>query len=197
MLTFRLRNTAVQLRFGFFAVMALLLVLDGGQHVPAMLLACAVHESGHLLMARLVGMPVRCVAVSAFGVHMQADTEGLSHLRRAAVSLAGPLMNLLCFCLLLPTGQKALYAVQLILFLFHILPAVPLDGGMALFSALCSVCSVRTAERIVLCVSVLLMLLLGTLGFSVLLRSRYNFTLLLLAVYILLYIALRRCENIS
>ena len=44
--------------------------------------------------------------------------------------------------------------------------------------------------------AVLLAFLLGTLGFSVLLRTQYNFTLLLLALYILLYLVLKRRESL-
>ena len=67
---------------------------------------------------------------------------------------------------------------------------------MALYSLLCSAAEERWAGRICTAVSVLLAFLLGTLGFSVLLRTRYNFTLLLLALYILLYLVLKRRESL-
>ena len=130
-MTFRIGNTELTARFGFFAVLAVMLCLDGGAHVLPAMLACAVHESGHIGMARLCGMRIEAVRLSALGIQMVGDARALSHLRRAAVSLAGPLSNLLAFALLLPLPREYC-AVQLLLFLFHILPAVPLDGGMAL-----------------------------------------------------------------
>ena len=107
-MTFRIHNTVLTLRFGFFAVLAVLLTLDGGVHV---------------------------------------------------------------------------------------LPAVPLDGGTALYCLLCGTFSEKTAERTITVSSVLLALTLGTLGFSVLISTGYNFTLLLLAVYILFYLILKQRGN--
>ena len=70
------------------------------------------------------------------------------------------------------------------------------DGGMALYSLLCSTVDMRRAAWICTAVSVVFALLLGTLGFSLLLRTQYNFTLLLLALYILLYLVLKRRDGL-
>ncbi len=192
-MTFRIADTAVTARFGFFAAIAVLLCLDGGAHVLPAMLACAVHEGGHLLAARLCGMRIEAVCFGALGIHMTGDARSLSHLRYAAVSLAGPLTNLLFFLLLMPLS-KAFSTVQLLLFLFHVLPAVPLDGGMALHALLCSVTQPRRAAWISTAISSVLAFLIGTLGFFVLLRTRYNFTFLLVAVYILFYLIFRQRE---
>lgn len=85
--------------------------------------------------------------------------------------------------------------MQLTLFAFHVLPAVPLDGGTALYCLLRGTFSEKTAERAITVLSVLLALTLGTLGFSVLISTGYNFTLLFLAVYILFYLILKQRGN--
>ena len=188
MLTFRVRNTRVVLRFGFFAVWAAVLCLENSGELLPVFLAYTLHEAGHITAAYLCAMPVECVSFSSLGVRISGRSEGVSYLRRAAVSLAGPLTNLLFFLLFLPLS-KPYYAVQLVLFLFHILPAVPLDGGTALYCALCCVYEERTAASISLVLSAVLAFLLGVLGFSMLLRSNGNFTLLFAAGYILVYIA--------
>ena len=89
-MTFRIGNAEVTAHFGFFAVLAVMLCLDGAHVLPAML-ACAVHEGGHIGMARLCSMRIEAVRLSALGIQMVGDARALSHLRRAAVSLAGPL----------------------------------------------------------------------------------------------------------
>ena len=188
MLTFRIRNTQVVLRFGFFAVWAAVLCLEKGGELLPVFLAYTLHEAGHIAAAYLCAMPVECISFSGLGVRISGRSEGVPHLRRAAVSLAGPLMNLLFFLLFMPL-PKPYCTVQLVLFLFHILPAVPLDGGTALYCALCSVCEERTAARISLVISAVLAFLIGVLGFFVLLRSKGNFTLLFAAGYILVYTA--------
>ena len=135
-MTFRIHNTVLTLRFGFFAVLAVLLTLDGGVHVLPALLAVAVHETGHILAAKLCGMQIKSVTFGALGIHMAGETASVGDFRRAVVSLAGPFANLLSFLLLLPL-PRAYPAVQLTLFAFHMLPAVPLDGGTALYCLLC------------------------------------------------------------
>lgn len=193
-MTFRIHNIKLTLRFGFFAVLAVVLTLDGGAHVLSAFLAVTVHEAGHILAAKLCGMQIKSVTFGALGIHMAGETASVSAFRRAVVSLAGPLANLLGFLLLLPL-PRAYPAVQLTLFAFHVLPAVPLDGGTALYCLLCGTFGERTAERTVTVLSVLLALTLGTLGFSVLLSTGYNFTLLVLAVYILFYLILKQRGN--
>ncbi len=193
-MTFRIHNTVLTLRFGFFAVLAVLLTLDGGVHVLPALLAVAVHETGHILAAKLCGMQIKSVTFGALGIHMAGETASVGDFRRAVVSLAGPFANLFSFLLLLPL-PRAYSAVQLTLFAFHVLPAVPLDGGTALYCLLCGTFSEKTAERTITVSSVLLALTLGTLGFSVLLSTGYNFTLLFLAVYILFYLILKQRGN--
>lgn len=194
-MTFRIHNIKLTLRFGFFAVLAVVLTLDGGAHVLSAFLAVTVHEAGHILAAKLCGMQIKSVTFGALGIHMAGETASVSAFRRAVVSLAGPLANLLGFLLLLPL-PRAYPAVQLTLFAFHVLPAVPLDGGTALYCLLCGTFGERTAERTVTVLSVLLALTLGTLGFSVLLSTGYNFTLLVLAVYILFYLILKQRGNL-
>ena len=125
---------------------------------------------------------------------MAGETASVGDFRRAVVSLAGPFANLLSFLLLLPL-PRAYSAMQLTLFAFHVLPAVPLDGGTALYCLLCGTFSEKTAERTITVSSVLLALTLGTLGFSVLISTGYNFTLLFLAVYILFYLILKQRGN--
>ena len=164
-MTFRIHNTVLTLRFGFFAVLAVLLTLDGGVHVLPALLAVAVHETGHILAAKLCGMQIKSVTFGALGIHMAGETASVGDFRRAVVSLAGPFANLLSFLLLLPL-PRAYSAVQLTLFAFHVLPAVPLDGGTALYCLLRGTFSEKTAERTITVSSVLLALTLGTLGFS-------------------------------
>ncbi len=195
-MTCDLFGVRISFGFGFFAVLAALLSVENGTRFLPAVLACAVHEGGHILAANRLGMAIREIRFSALGIRITGNTAALSHWRRAAVSFAGPAANLLAVlpaCLL---GRE--YAsVQLLLFLFHILPAIPLDGGEALYAMLCAGMDPTRAGRWITALSAGTAFLLGTFGFYVLLRSRYNFTMLLLALYILFYMFFRRREGFT
>lgn len=195
MMTFQVFKTKITLQFGFFAVPALVLCLGGGTYFLPSVLACVLHESGHILMAALCGIPVKEICFGMFGIHMMGEMQKVSYLRRAAVSLAGPLMGLIGFFVFLPL-PPAYSTMQLILFVFHILPAVPLDGGTAMYCALCCVMSKESAQRWSIGISGVLAFLLGVLGFSVLLHTKGNFTLLAAAVYIMIYVVLKPCGDL-
>ena len=60
----------------------------------------AVHETGHILAAKLCGMQIKSVTFGALGIHMAGETASVGDFRRAVVSLAGPFANLLSFLLL-------------------------------------------------------------------------------------------------
>ena len=133
-MTFRIHNTVLTLRFGFFAVLAVLLTLDGGVHVLPALLAVAVHETGHILAAKLCGMQIKSVTFGALGIHMAGRRQASAIFVAPSCRLRGRLQIYLascCFC-----RCRAYSAVQLTLFAFHVLPAVPLDGGTALYCLL-------------------------------------------------------------
>lgn len=190
MLRFDVGQTEIRLHFGFFAVSALVFCLGKESRFLPFLAACVLHELGHVLSARLCGTAINRICFGGFGIRMEGNLETLTALRRTVVLLSGPLANFLGFllCLSLP---KAYSAAQLCLFVFHILPALPLDGGTALCSALTTVMEPGQAERFCTVVSCILGMLLGSLGFSVLLRSGGNFSLLAAALYILFYIVFK------
>lgn len=183
----RIFNVDLFFHFGFFAIPAVIFCFESGTYFLPILLAYIVHESGHIFAAVLCKMRISCIRFGALGIHMMGDTQNISVLRRAVVSVCGPLANFLMFICLLPLGAKW-YAAELLLFVFHILPAVPLDGGTALYSALCSVMHERTAAYWCAALAVIIAFLLGVLGFSVLLKYNGNFSLLLTACYILIYV---------
>ncbi len=67
-----------------------------------------------------------------------------------------------------------------------------MDGGMALHALLCGHVKEDLAARITLIVSLALLMPMAVLGFAILLRTRYNFTLLAMSLYLMLYLVLKR-----
>lgn len=126
-----------------------------GQEVLFILAAVLVHELAHTFTAIHLGIRVEEIELLPFGG--QARLDGLSGLEPEGeiyVALAGPLISLFLAALfyffpLLPEGELAHFFVQinLLLGLFNLLPALPLDGGRILRAALSRVQGYRQATR--------------------------------------------------
>jgi stage IV sporulation protein FB len=97
------------------------------------------HELAHVWMARRKGIPVSDVELLPFGGVARMSGELVVEPRKEmAVAAAGPLTNLALCALALGLGhygiwhhELAPYFIQcnLLLFLFNLLPGLPLDGG--------------------------------------------------------------------
>lgn len=195
MLAFTLRGCQVKLRFSWFALLAfccLYAEFSGGAFLWA---AAALHEASHLAALFFFRAPPKAACFSALGCRLVLDPEKpLSYRQSALVSFAGPAANLLCFGAMMLLGWKShpFAAANLALGILHCLPIEPLDGGFVLRSVLSGFVREKTAEAVSFAVSLLFLFPLALLGFFILLRTRYNFSLLALCVCLMLYLVLGR-----
>ena len=114
------------------------------------------------------------------------------------ILLSGPLINLvLSLVLKLIYFNGGCYIINLIsyqnLFLgiVNLLPISSLDGGRILYILLSKKLDFILAERILNIISLLFLIPLCILGFLLLIKSKYNFSLLILGCYLLSYVLFR------
>jgi len=170
--------------------------LGEGERLMIMTGSILFHEMMHVAVARI--MRVRVVELEATPMGGAARLENLWKLRpgqMTAVALAGPAANLflmvcaaaLCWWHVLPPYWTAAVIEQnTIIFLFNMLPALPLDGGRVLcglmqrrFSAVCSV-------RLGIGMGYALAGLMAALSAYGLTQGRLNITLPVAGVYLAL-----------
>lgn len=195
MITFHWGGCSLQLKFSCFALSAFFCLFAGVPGSAGFLLAAALHEMGHLAALFLFHAPPKAAVFSALGCRVILDPEKrLGYGQNAMVSAAGPAVNLLSFALMSAAGaaQSPFGLASLALGVLHSLPIEPLDGGLALRALLCKGLPEPTAGWITLILSILLLIPLAVLGFLILLRTRYNFSLLALSLYLMLYLVLKR-----
>lgn len=192
-MTFTIHGCRVEAGVPFFAAATLLLVLDKTGTACAGIVSAAVHEAAHILAAGLLGERIAELHLNLFGAEIIRQSHR-GYRQDILISLAGPIANLALFlCFAAFRGMQSKWAeANLILCAFNLLPIEPLDGGQALLSFLCIHAQPEAAERTSGLLSFGVLLPLAAAGFYVLLRSRWNFTLLAAACYLTAYLLMKR-----
>ncbi len=185
-------GTVFRLSILFPALVIVLLSCDPTHTVLLCLLASFLHEIGHALAMLIVHDQPRRVTMGIFGVTIERDrTRFPGYAASVAVSLAGPLINGICFLILWVCGCREAGVIHAALGIVNLLPIVSLDGGEAVYAALCLRCSEQTALRILRVVSALFVLPLTFLGAFLAFTDTHNVTLLLLSGYLILLLFLK------
>lgn len=132
----------------FFLMLAWLNYLDRQGIVPLCLLACCLHELGHLLSIRLLGGDIKLIRLTAVGAEMVLSRP-MGYGQEMVAALAGPGVNLLLAALFCRWSWGTLFAgLNLALGCFNLLPVGRLDGGRFFHGLLAVFCSLGAAERI-------------------------------------------------
>ena len=200
MIQIRMFGCKVELSFLFVAVTACSVLLDHTGCVIHTLLASFFHECGHLAAMGFLGGAAKKVAFGIFHIDIQDNRRvKRGYYQDIFILLAGPIVNLvLCLLLLIGFGvfhqQIFLFAAStnLLIGFFNLLPVESLDGGQILYAVLCKRKSLEQAQKWVQIISFLVLLPIACLGFFILLRSKYNFSLLLASCYLMGQLLLRK-----
>lgn len=117
----------------------------------AFFLCILLHEMGHALVARKEGIPMRGITLFLFGGVAQMEAEPPSALKEFFMAIAGPVVSLVLggiFAILWGLGMVQgwhpaavavfgeLAFINILVLVFNMVPAFPLDGGRVLRSIL-------------------------------------------------------------
>ena len=150
--------------------------------------AVLVHELGHYVSLRLCGGEVSCIRISLLGAAM--DYTNLSYNGEVIAGLCGPAASIMLALFAALSGRvfahepsTHLAGLSLILGVFNLLPAFPLDGGRALFGTVAQLLGLHAAELSRRLVTLLVIAILLVLGAYLLVRTR-NPTLAAAAIWL-------------
>src|SRR5579871_1625933 len=207
--TFRIFGVPVRLHFTFVLLLVFLLFIGVGQrqsglmtalYILALFASVLLHELGHTLVARRYGIRTTEIVMFPIGGISRPEREPKAR-EELWVAMSGPLVNLLIAAGLLawvgaqqgfvslaqlrePTDANLAERIafgNLLLFLFNLLPAYPMDGGRILRSFLALRMPEQDATRIAAGAGQGLAILMGLAG---LLWG--NFMLMFVALFVYL-----------
>lgn len=199
----RIHGITVELSFPLIAVMTAVILFDSSLSVTVCFIAVILHESGHLLALRHYGSIPKHFSITLFDIAIKDKSKDHRTAgKELVIVLSGIISNLvfalISYLLYRSTGnlffEKELYA-NLTLAIFNALPIDSLDGGQALFILLCKAADPDRALLILDIISIIFLIPTACLGFIVLLQSKYNFTLLLTALYLFCSILMRHSKT--
>lgn len=196
-MTFKLFGTKIQITFLFMAFLTLLIATDKSGLIIPFVIATLLHEAAHLLGMWIVDSNPRSVRLIPACVEITRGV-GTKYSHEIFVSLCGPLINLILFFVFYTdycfthSGWVIDFAIiNLILGLFNLLPAVGLDGGDILknlvskrFSDGTAIIALRTSTLII---SAILLII----GVFLLKNSNGNFSLIIMALYLIISVLIK------
>ena len=187
------RGVRISASFWFFAVLALFFVFDEDGLALYFLLPVFAHELGHLTAMRLLGVKIRSVRLSAFGIAIQKEGGlKLSYAKEIIVAAAGAFANLglaLVFSFFPhdfdEPGRVTLFmAANIAVAAFNMLPIGGLDGGSLLKLSAERFLPQGIAFVLSRVFSFLILVPIFALSFFLIMRPERNFTLLAVSVYL-------------
>ena len=185
----RVFGIPIKVHWLFLALLGFVMFFGGGPSAVVLVLCIfvcvALHELGHSLMARHYGVRVRDITLLPIGGVARLESVVPSPRAEFWISLAGPLVNVALVGLLVPVaiasgvGREALgwnllgsfsvfvvtlMAINILMALFNLLPAFPMDGGRVFRAVLAKRRGMLAATHIAASVGRVMAVLMGIVG---------------------------------
>lgn len=184
-MTTYIKGKKLEISVYFAALVTLIFALSPKGSAPTGFVCCLLHEVGHLVAMKIVGCRVQGIAFGLYGMRIDCESGVfLPALKEAVVALGGPIANIFLAVAGLIFKNEVLISSNVALACFNLLPVESTDGHSALKCILkmhFEEEKIKTALRII---SAAFLFLVYCFGFLLLLKSRYNFSALIVAAYL-------------
>lgn len=184
----------------FPLVWAVLLILGKSDGVLLVFIAAAVHEIAHIVAFAACGERIEKIRLLPFGISVSlCSVTDVSCVKEIVAALAGIVANTVFGFAALAVGKtenvlgsEFFAACNFALAAVNLFPVLPLDGGRALYFLLLTRHSPRRAHIVTVVVSFVFLVPLTVLAVLLVIKTGYNFSLLMICVYLFSYIALNK-----
>ena len=170
----------IKLRISIFGMLMLLILIFGDNSVYSViaLSAAAIHEVGHIIAAKILGVEFKTLSLNLFGARLGLATPLYSYKKEFLLCAAGPAINLitgdvaLClYNLRLPDEHILFFAIaSFFLAILNLLPIKSFDGGRMLISITAPLIGLYTAEKLLAVLSFISLLILWGISLYLMLR---------------------------
>ncbi len=194
---FKLLNTEIYVSFLFVAVITLMLATDKTGLALPVILAVAMHESGHLFAMWLLESTPKSIRLIPASVQITRSING-KYKNDILIAVSGPFVNLVLFVTLYVNflafkNETVLYysLINLIVGVFNLLPVTGLDGGTALFSLLAKKFDINRALLILRIITLILATAVTFLAVTLTIRGQLNVSVYIVAIYLFVSVIIK------
>ena len=148
------------------------------------------HETAHLLAAFLIGIEPKYIAFFPFGVNLRIKSRIIYSISDEIILyMSGPLLNAVLalfsqIFLLKNNCGRLFYWNNIGLFLFNLLPVLPLDGAVVLKRILSDKVGSKYAEKFLKFISIMLIFILLFFDAILIIKKSFNFSILFITVFL-------------
>ena len=198
-MSFNVFGVRLKISFLFVAFLSLTVLFDSDFRLLFCLISGLIHEAGHITAMIISGLKPDCVSFKPFDIVITHSGRCLCRDNASLfIILAGVLANIIFSVLffligfIAGIGQFYLFAsINAVTAVFNLIPASNLDGGQAVYLLLSKKLSLKTTDRIITALTLAAFFPAFVTGFLILFYSPYNFSLLILSIYLLLSVFLK------
>lgn len=201
-MSFTLKKIRISFDYITVAFICVMIILGNNTRYLTAMFCTFIHEGGHIAVMLKYGCDRVDVNVNLFNIAISDKGRNCrSYTEDIMIICAGPLANLLTAAaagigymffsaaLLYDTAM-----ISLFLAVFNMLPMESADGGQLLYIFLCRHFSRQTSRRIMTVITLIVLIPVASIGFFVLLQSKYNYTLLFASLYFAALIIMKKTK---
>jgi len=130
MINFKFKKTDISFLFSFFALFAVLFYSDNSFKILIALLACFLHEAGHLAVMLIYDCKPKRILFYGGGIKIIPNCRLLSYEKDIAVNFAGCFVNIISGLITMRLGVFEDFSqASIVIGIFNLLPFSNFDGG--------------------------------------------------------------------
>ncbi len=177
---FRLFGIEFEISFLFSAVLALIAATDRTGNIFLFFAAAALHEAAHLITMVILKTKPSAVKLIPGGINI-VDDSVKTPLEDILILASGPIANLICFFVF----RNDFSALNLILFVYNMLPISGLDGGRIAHIFFIKFFGAVIADRCITGLTVIAAAIFALIFIYLLLNGIENYSVLIFSLYII------------
>lgn len=178
----RFLGVEVSFQYLYFAVLTVVLIIDKTGGIFCCFLASFFHELGHLVAIILLRQRVHRVEFSVFDIKICSSYK-VPFFKELIIVLSGVTFNFILFIIFYKIFLIFALA-NLFIGIFNVLPVSTLDGGQAINILLSRYFNQKVSDLVLNILTIVVSIPIFTMGIIILLNTGYNFSFLLLGIYL-------------